>query len=255
MVVCQKDFWIATQLKIINGYLLYLNTQQMTMDMLHRDKLMAILLLFFLFSCSKKKDDTEVYLMFSKNIIGGNTEYKRVYTSVTDTLINWKKHKLIGTSELCSYSNFHIDSLLCFNNEKNKMVSAILESECKQDLSDGIKIFYGAKIKDKWCFFSGAYIVLPREIYQKETYTPLSFEKLHEIAMKEIFSNYLKKKDKGFLENLFGKTEYEINDDFFSDLTSVAWCIDCKTQEQWNAAYLKVVKENWEKDETIQNVR
>ena len=186
--------------------------------MLHRDKLLAILLLFFLFSCSKKKDNTEVYLMFSKNIIGGNTEYKRVYISVTDTLINWKKHKLIGTSESCSYSNFHMDSLLCFNNEKNKMVSAILENECKQDLSDGIKIFYGVKIKDKWCFFSGAYIVLPREYYQKDIHTPLSLEKLHEIAMKEVFSGYLKKKDKGFLGNIFGKPEYEINDDFFNEI-------------------------------------
>ena len=42
----------------------------------------------------------------------------------------------------------------------------------------------------------------------------------------------------------------EINERFFHDLTSVAWCTDCVTQEDWNSAYMRQVYENWQQMDT-----
>ncbi len=50
-------------------------------------------------------------------------------------------------------------------------------------------------------------MVVPREHYQSDIYTPVSFEKLHEIAMINIFRGYLKKNEDG---------EWKINDAFFT---------------------------------------
>jgi hypothetical protein len=85
-------------------------------------------------------------------------------------------------------------------------------------------------------FFSGPTLVLPREYYQKDT--PLSFEKLKQIATDHIYRRYLIKNKQG---------NWEINERFFSDLTSVAWCTDCVTQEQWDSAYIQQVHMNWNK--------
>jgi hypothetical protein len=66
----------------------------------------------------------------------------------------------------------------------------------------------------------------------------LSFEKLKQIATYNIYRGYLIKDEKG---------NWIINDKFFSDLTSVAWCTDCTTQEQWDSAYMYQVNLNWQK--------
>jgi hypothetical protein len=58
-------------------------------------------------------------------------------------------------------------------------------------------------------------MVIPREHYQSDIHTPLSFKKLHELAMKEIFRGYLKKNS---------NDEWEINDAFFTyQLEDVGW--------------------------------
>ena len=81
-------------------------------------------------------------------------------------------------------------------------------------------------------------MVLPRERYQQDIHSPLSFDKLKQIATWHIYRHYLKK-------NQYG--EWVINEQFFSDLTSVAWCSNCNAQEQWNEAYLRHVQANWQK--------
>ena len=80
-------------------------------------------------------------------------------------------------------------------------------------------------------------MVLLREYYQKDVHVPLSFEKLKQITTSNIYRGYLKENKQG---------EWKINDAFFSDLISVAWCTDCATQEDWNAAYMRQVHENWQ---------
>ena len=58
-------------------------------------------------------------------------------------------------------------------------------------------------------------MVVPREHYQSDIYTPVSFEKLHEIAIRNSFRGYLKKNEDG---------EWEINDAFFTyRLEDVGW--------------------------------
>lgn len=108
------------------------------------------------------------------------------------------------------FSNWKLNNLLCFNKKKEKCVMAIMNQDSKL-LSNSLNIFYGVKIKNKWYFFYGP-TIYPDPYNEHGVF---SFEKLHEIAMKEVFSGYLKKKDRGFWNNMFGKTEWEINDDFF----------------------------------------
>lgn len=103
---------------------------------------------------------------------------------------------------------------------------------------DDITYLNGVKIADKWYFFSGGTLFLPRKYYQKDIHTSLSFEKMKQLAIKEIYSTYLKKGANG---------EWEVNEKFFADLTSGAWCTDCKTQTQWDSAYLVQVRLNWQK--------
>ena len=109
---------------------------------------------------------------------------------------------------------------MCFNNKKNRVVSCILYGGCPKDQSDEIKTYYGAKFNNKWYFFGGASCTLLRKSYQSDESKPLSFDKLHEIAMKEVYSGYLIKKGKGFWVNLFSKPEYEINESFFKGMES-----------------------------------
>jgi hypothetical protein len=171
----------------------------------------------------------------------GTKDYQLIFENLNDSIDNWKENNLGYYQYFGKSKSYQVDSLLCFNSDKTKFITAVLQQQLLPDgVQDDIWYFYGAKIKEQWFFFSGATIVLPREYYQDDIHSPLSFEKLHEIAMKEVFNGYLIKNKKG---------EWEVNEDFFSDLTSVAWCTDCHTQEEWDAAYMRQVYENWAKKE------
>jgi hypothetical protein len=223
--------------------------------MKYRKKVLGLLLFFLLFSACKQNNIQIDYINVSKKNIG-NSNYHIIYSSAKDSIENWVENDLGLYGYFKKYNRgYKLDPLLCFNTKKDKMIGALLINHkvFENAKLDDIWYFYGIKINNQWFFFNGADITLLREYYQKDIHTPLSFEKLHEIAMKEVFSGYLKKKDKSYWTNLFGKTEWEINDDFFSDLTSVAWCTDCKTKEQWNAAYLKIIREHWQSRDTMQN--
>lgn len=106
------------------------------------------------------------------------------------------------------------------------------------DNHDGMNYFYGVRIKGGWYFFKGPNIFLPRQYYQKDVHKPLSFSKLHEIAMQEIFNGYL-------IQN--AKSIWEINDRFFSDFTSGAWYRWKRpnTQAQWDSVYLIIANNVW----------
>jgi hypothetical protein len=124
------------------------------------------------------------------------------------------------------------------------MVTCVLESECNEDQGDGIHFLYGAKIKEKWYFFKGAYIFLPRKMYasKNKEHEPLSFIKLHELAIKNIYNGYLKKDAKG---------QWIIDDDYFNGLATknlttggYGSCFECKTEEEY---FLYLVHRNWKK--------
>jgi len=159
-----------------------------------------------------------------------------VYNQANDTVNSWINSNL-EIAKAYKVSNWKIDSLLCFNNSADKCVMCIYR-QYNQKVNNAIDFLYGVKINYKWYFFEGAVVYIFSEKYGYDPNTSLPFSKLHEIAMKEIFRGYLKQNQQG---------KWEINEEFFSDLTSVAWCTDCNTQEQWNEAYLRQVRENWHK--------
>ncbi|KOP36638.1 hypothetical protein DBB36_08540 [Flavobacterium sp. WLB] len=190
--------------------------------MLKKDrKLFIFCLSIIFFSCTREKNNTVEYRLSSVKTVS-IAENNKVYKQINDTVSNWIRNDIKYYAPFELSKTLIIDSLLCFNKDGTKLISAKLtRHDDKNSNSDGLDYFYGVKINKSWYFFNGAYIVLPRELYQKDIHTPLSFEKLHEIAMKEIFSGYLKKKDKGFWGNLVGKTEWEINDRFFRELNEL----------------------------------
>jgi hypothetical protein len=204
-------------------------------------------LIILFVSCGryKKYDAKEINEIRDRSIansqcIIGQDEYWEIYNKVNDSIDNWRINNL-GLYKYFSKEkglNFKVDSILCYNKERNKFITSIF-SQCLSDcVSDDIWYFYGVKIRGIWYFFGGATLVLPREYYQEDIHTPLSFEKLKQIATWNIYRRYLKKNTQG---------EWVINERFFSDLTSGAWCSDCVTQEQWDSAYIRQVNRNWSK--------
>lgn len=187
--------------------------------MLHQDKLKIcfLLLLFSIYSCDYKRNEIvgkeKLYYNTSINIITKKV-YDDVLYKAEDSLNFWIKNRLPF------YDKYRkIDNLICFNKNKDRCVMALLDSS-PGGIYDGINNFYGAKFNDKWYFFGGVRYIIVRKSYQSDESIPLSFEKLHEIALDEVYSGYLIKKDKGFWNSIFGKPEYEINEDFFKGMES-----------------------------------
>jgi hypothetical protein len=218
------------------------------------------IVLFLLFSCKNEKKEVTQEKMYYQHSVKffGYKAYNRVYNAINDSMGNWINNKL-GYYQYFSVSiRYQIDSLLCFNIDKNKFVTAILQQQLlSTGTQDNIWFFYGVKIKGKWYFFDGATIVLPRENYQKDASKPLSFSKLHEIAMQEVFSGYLvrKKKDAGFWKNLFApEYEYEVNESWFDYHFKTSWgyykndkFIVPSTQKEWDSLYIEKALSVWKK--------
>lgn len=93
-------------------------------------------------------------------------------------------------------------------------------------------------------------MVVLRKHYQKDIHTPVSFGKLHDLAMEEMLSGYIKKSKAG---------EWKINDAFFTSLMeNVGWGDYKRYQdtvvtgnrfvnkkEYFESIYLDVIKSNW----------
>ena len=177
----------------------------------HVNKCLTLVLLGSVVACyqgeQESKERNQKILQLSKTIIG-RQEYDKLYKQVSDSLDLWCSAKL-PAYESVWYYNYRLDSVLCFNSSKNRMVTGILiqcdKSTCQMD---DVEYFYGAKIKGQWYFFrGGGTMAVLRENYQKDIRSPLSFEKLHELAMSNMFRGYIKKNAAG---------EWEINDAFFT---------------------------------------
>ena len=177
----------------------------------------------------------------------GESTYTTIYNKANDSLNIWIKSELKGSLNL-KVNTWKLDSLLCFNRNSDKLIGSVgvqLTKYADTD-HDGMYYFYGIKIKDEWFFFFGPYLVLLRENYQSDPHTPLSFARLHQIAMQEIFRGYLKKKDKGFWGNIFQKQEWEINERFFNRLDERdAYNYPFTTQEAWEESWMRLMRENW----------
>lgn len=216
------------------------------MLLLKNKNIWFIISLILLISCKDKQKSIDEHKelielrnhMYEKSIsIIGAREYKLVYEQIGDSINMWKKNNLNLYRYFDTEVKYQVDSLLCFNYDKNKVITSILKQNVEENNAiDAIWYFYGVKVNGMWYFFDGGSVVLLRERYQNDIHTPLSFGKLKELAIKYIYQGYLKKNKNG---------DWIINDDFFNDLISSAWCIDCLSQEQWDSAYLIQVKRNW----------
>ena len=166
--------------------------------------------------CSCNQEENIIYERTSRMIIGNN-EYDKVYKQINDSITNWIENKLTYFDVEELNKSIKIDKIVCYNISKNRFVTCLLAKTLKYpNPIDGIHFFYGEKIQDTWYFFQGAHIVLPREMYQSDIHTPLSFEKLHEIALKEVFSGYLKKKEPIVpFWKFWQKQEYEVDESWF----------------------------------------
>lgn len=202
-----------------------------------------IILLLCVFSCGDEQKELQekrkMFYEMSKSTVSGIDEYYRVYSFAHDSINSWIENNLDFYTDL-KLNTWEIDSLVCFNKNGDKCIMTILKRATffKKAVQDDIRYFNGVKIKNDWYFFSGGTLVLPRQYYQRNIHKPLSFDKMKDLAIKHIYRGYLKKGADG---------TWEINDDFFSDLTSGAWCTHCTTQAQWDSVYLRQVQLNWEK--------
>jgi hypothetical protein len=145
----------------------------------------------------------------------------------------WKKEK-VERYNMAPYVKMKIDTLICLNKKRDKLITCQLSSPKTVHPFDGIMFFYGVKINEKWYFFDGPGLVIGR----KDEKIPNTFTQLSSMAYQEVFSGYLKRNKEGKLE---------INDDFFADLTSGAWYRDTPyphNKETWDKRYLEIVSEN-----------
>ena len=182
----------------------------------------------------------------------GHKEYIKVFNSVNDSLKNWTDNHL-SDYDIYEEYGWHLDSLICFNATGDRCLMALSYQLPSQDDHDGMDYFSGIKVKEKWYFFKGGgQFHLPREYYQSDIHAPLSFKKLDEIAMEEIFRGYLKKNPKG---------EWAINDAFFTAHFEGSGWGDFEQQshkdtisngkrftnrkEYFNSIQLRKVKNNW----------
>jgi hypothetical protein len=197
-----------------------------------------LLILVQCISCNRKEDEDKRVKSISRKISG--LWYDSIYNRANDSIKIWASNQLYGYRGERVFP-WRIDSIICFNREFTKCVMA-LEVKCtaKDCVQDEVKYFFGVKVNSKWFFFTGASFALPRELYQDDVHTPLSFEKLHSIAMENIFRRYLIKDNMG---------EWQINDKFFVSMANknasgpgYGPCRNCKSEEEY---FLYLAKENW----------
>lgn len=225
----------------MDGFLLNVNPEWM--DMLNLDKKIIYILLALLFvRCDNIEHKTNEYEK-SIEIIGKN-EYKSIYTDLRDSINLWVINRIRSYDAEVIYP-FKIDSLLCFNSNKNRFISCRhLYVDIPNATSDDLRFVYGEKINDKWYFFKGASIVIPRSMVNNHPINkPLSYQQLHQIALKEVYKGYLNNKG-------------EINEEWFtSHFENVGWCGTCKTTEDFQKSRLENVKTLWLQRDTSQPIK
>jgi len=222
----------------------------------HGNKLFALLLcacFIFLTSCKRQigYNEKEIQAMRERSmeisqVFVGESEYWSMYNQLNDSIRNWRNHRLRWYDVDSTLVQSRVDSLLCVNQQANKMITASLSRRVgKNNVMDGIVHYYGVKIDEQWYFFSGATMHIPREFHQKDIHTPLSFEKLKQIATYNIYRGYLKKNNQG---------EWEINEGFFSRMIpknqtagGYGSCFECETEEEY---VLYLVQKNWQQRNT-----
>jgi hypothetical protein len=208
------------------------------MDLSLRNSILILSVLLILTinsACSNAKSNTDTISQYSKKYIGQES-YNHLRQSINDSL------NIYSLRGLKTYSAFYCDSwrlddIITINSEKNKIITTANFYKREGCSNNKLVFIYGVLIEKKWYFFRGGTQYLLGD-------EALCFEELHDLAVEHVYRGYLKRGSGG---------EYEINDAFFSDLTSTAWWLDGvepKSQKEWNNIYERIVRENWERRDT-----
>jgi hypothetical protein len=155
----------------------------------------VLIILLLLTNCSENLiERNRKFKNASINVIG-QSNYDSITKRCMDTIVMWKINSVYGSIDT-TYNTTFLDSLLCFNTKKNRVITCILiqhTGENRRAISDGMDYLFGEKINKQWYFFTGGSFVIPRTMAKehKNLAQPLSYGELHEIALKEIYSGYL----------------------------------------------------------------
>ncbi len=119
-----------------------------------------LLFIFFAFfaSCSKKEEKEEIsfsktYINFTVNFYG-KEEYNSLKVNVLDSMNKWVKNELSSIKMQKYALEWQIDSLLCINKNKDKLITVVLNRK-SSTVSNSINYLYGVKVKREWYFFFG----------------------------------------------------------------------------------------------------
>jgi uncharacterized lipoprotein NlpE involved in copper resistance len=201
-----------------------------------------LVILILLTGCNKERNEAVKMRAVIKavciNAIGAN-EYNFVYKNINDSIKDWIEHKLSYFGNFNTITKYRVDSLLCFNKKGNKCITTIFLQDTRgANGIETIECFNGVKIKAKWYYFMGSTLALPREMFERNTNKPLTFEKMEQLAYQHIYRNYLIKDADGI---------WVINEKYFDHFTESRLCTYCKTEEQWDYYFLEKSREIWNK--------
>ncbi len=123
------------------------------------NRIVTFIILVTSVACNQPEQQTKAknhkILELSKTTIS-HQEYEKIRQQALDSLNIWCSEKLPAYESVWYSRTYHLDSVLCFNSRKDRMVTAILiqcnESVCE---TDAVHYLYGAKIKGRWYFFGG----------------------------------------------------------------------------------------------------
>ena len=146
-------------------------------------------------------------------------------------------------------SDWKLDSLLCFNSQGNRFITVIAYQESKT-VNNSLDILLGEKINKHWYFFTASTtIYLFSEYYGQKPKTALSFKKMHDVALKEVYGGYLNKD--GTINEHWFISHFEGNGwgDFYHQDSLSDWFLKgrrFKTEkEYYESAHLDKVRNNW----------
>jgi hypothetical protein len=210
---------------------------------LNLGRLLMALLILGNFQCRQgKKNFEEKIERVSEGIIS-KADKHMIYAKMCDSLKCWIMNRLSYYQKYDSELEYHIDSTLCFNKDGTRLVTCIIQKDLgKISVADGIDFFYGERINEQWYFWRSGHIVIPRSMLKSHGENKaLSYELLHQIALREVYARYLTNSE-------------EINEEWFtSQFEGPGWADYKETDEdlakidrkEYEKRHLEKIANNW----------
>jgi len=197
-------------------------------------KFIFFILLLILIRCGDPNSNeiSNNYKIKSQSVVGVKN-YLELARKMNDSLNNWT-HNHLNNSEAENIYPFKMDSLICINNYRNRLIGCRhLYINLPDATSDDLQLFYGIKIDSIWYFFKGQSIAIPRKMVKgKDVSEPLTYQELHQIALKEVYNGYLDAKG-------------EINENFFSSFEMDPYNMPAPDKETLEYRYISFSKGIW----------